>query len=265
MTTTTFDTYLRGVLGLSPNTVLRYTKTVAAWTGWLGNRPPTHDAAREWLSAIENPKSRRVHAAGLKAWFAWLDPRNPLAVRVRVGQSLPKPLTLAELHRAVTFSQGKRRLMVLTLAFSGLRLEEFISLRPQSIMDDAPAIRVTGKGDKERVIDIPPTLHRMLQEEAKARRQGYLFRGQKARNPMHPNTVYHAMREIGMAVGIPDLHPHRLRHTYATWLYALTRDPFYVARQMGHVTIQTTMGYAGMATAPAGITTMEDLLRWVSS
>ena len=262
-----FEAHLRTALGLSDNTVVRYTKTLAAFGRWLRGQPASHELAISWLSGFQNARSKHVHAAGLKAWYSWVTPRDPLVIRVRTEASVPKPIPLYELRRVVAFAQGLDRLIVLTLAFSGLRISEFNTLTHASLEADAKAIRVVGKGAKERVVPIAPSLYAMLGERAAERlhrRGGYLFPGERVGTAMHQNTVRARVAAIGRVVGVAGLHPHTFRHFYATWFYHFHPRDIDTAGALGHAGLGTTKGYVDLnREPPPGVTDMESLLRGV--
>jgi len=257
-----FVTFLRNERGLADASIEVYERSVRLFQGYLAGRPPSQELAGAWLSGFEKGRTRSTYAAGLRLWMAFLG--VPFKVRVKLEQSLPKPVAVEDLRRMLLFAQGTDQLVILTFAFAGLRLSEITGLRCEHIQREALALRLFGKGRKERLIEIPPTLHRRLIEETRGRLTGPLWSRRSPRKGMSESAYYEVVVTTGRAAGVK-VHPHQLRHFFATWTYALRPDAFYLGRMLGHTDPKTSYGYAGLVTVPSGIHTMEDLLKWVTA
>ena len=259
-----FARHLSQELGLAESTIAVYSRMVANYQKWLGQRPETPELAAKYIATFPGDNTRSVVASALRTYFAWAHPDTPLKVRVKVPQSLPKPITRGELWLLVRGAEGSLKILILLMAFAGLRVTEACELRSSSILQDNQALRILGKGRKERLIPIPRTLHAIFKAQVQGRRVGSpVFPGQGRRTFLSRYTVEHALSALGDKVGVHGMHPHRLRHFYASWRYALTKDAFLVAREMGHSDPKTTYGYAGLVQVPVGIECMEDLLKEV--
>ena len=254
-----FKAYLRDVEGLSKSTVRVYSEAIRRYL--LAYPTPVAASAVHWLSNFSSDNTRSTLASGLRAYFAWKG--QPLKVKVRVGESLPNPLSLGDLWlllRGVR-TRPTLQLQVLTMAFAGLRVTELCELRTGNIVSEVQALRLRGKGKKERIIPLTAPLYLMMVTASVSKRPGSpLFPGQGTNRFVSRYSVEHAVSEAGRAAGITvPVYPHRLRHFYATWRYALTKDGFLVAREMGHSSPATTYGYAGLVQVPAGVHSMADV------
>ena len=158
----------------------------------------------------------------------------------------------ADLGRA----RGSKRavideLICLLLIEAGLRADEVCNLRlkdlPTYHNKDSVWIH-NSKGGVSRAVEIPQKLTRAIKRFCRLCRKGaspedplfVSFTGK----PMCYMTLYQKIRRIGKESGIGKLHPHMLRHTYATRLYAVEKDLLFVSDQLGHSNVSTTHIYA---------------------
>lgn len=194
-----------------------------------------------------------ANAAGASAVRA---PKQP--------KSLPKPLTTEDARQAVSASQqldeepwiAARNAAVLTLLYgSGLRISEALDLDGGEITGkDCKAIRVTGKGDKTRLV---PLLPAAVQAVAEYRRLcpydlhsgATLFRGARG-GPLQPAIVQRAVKKLRSALNLPDTAtPHALRHSFATHLLGRGGDLRTIQELLGHASLSTTQIYTDVDTA----------------
>ena len=158
----------------------------------------------------------------------------------------------ADLSRARGSKQGViDELICLLLVQAGLRAGELCNLRLRNLppYHSKDCIRVeVGKGGVARTIDIPKKLSQAIKlfcslHHKKAKPEDYLFVSCKGKQLCYM-TVYQKIRRIGQQSGVGKLHPHMLRHTYATKLYGVERDLLFVSDQLGHSNVSTTQIYA---------------------
>jgi site-specific recombinase XerD len=189
------------------------------------------------------------HLRGLLdyAWRTGRTDRNVLdgfQVQDRNPRKPPRVLTLEEAERLVkacrkdTPGERRDRMIVLLLYGCGLRTKELCGLRVQDV--DAPRKELLirqGKGDKERVVPIPPAVHTELLEyllERRARR-GPLFRTEKKRTAVSARLVGAAVRQAAERANIEGpVTPKTLRHTYATHLMDQGVDIGVLSVLLGH-------------------------------
>ncbi len=193
-----------------------------------------------------------ANAAGAAAMRA---PKQP--------KSLPKPLTADDARRTVSASQqldeepwiAARNAAVLTLLYgSGLRISEALGLDGGEIAgQNCKAIRVTGKGEKTRLV---PLLPAAVQAVAEYRRlcpydlhpETKLFRGARG-GPLQPAIVQRAMQKLRSALNLPDTAtPHALRHSFATHLLGRGGDLRTIQELLGHASLSTTQIYTEVDT-----------------
>lgn len=151
---------------------------------------------------------------------------------------------------------GMRDKTMLELLYGcGLRVSELASLNRSSILDEGEFLRVVGKGNKERIVPLGGTAALALAVyERGAREQLHSKRvsAPKDGSALFLNVrgtritrqgVFGIVQAAGRTVGIKDLHPHTLRHTFATHLLEGGADLRVIQELLGHADIATTQIY----------------------
>ena len=175
-----------------------------------------------------------------------------------VKSRVPEPLAPREValilnaigDGATSVEVLRRRVIHETLHKTGLRASELLDLRPEDIHIDEPHpyIRVRcGKGGKQRHVPISQALAPWLRKWSEARPPSDWFfcrvRKHTAGSKMKDDELRTMVRRAGEAAGIPGVHPHKWRHTYATELLAQGCTIREVQMCMGHASIATTQVY----------------------
>jgi integrase len=161
-------------------------------------------------------------------------------------------------HRraAIARAHGTRRavldsILIELLLNSGLRGSELCALKICDLpaAHGKPAIYVSrGKGSKPRTIEISSVLAARITEYTKTERKwakprSWAFVNERGRRLKYWS-LYRKIKRIGRAVGLPWLHPHTFRHTYAVHLRSLSQDSFFIRDQLGHTDMNTTSIYS---------------------
>ncbi|MEM7221293.1 MAG: site-specific tyrosine recombinase XerD [Pseudomonadota bacterium] len=261
--------------GLAANTLAAYRRDLTQFADYL--------APRQLLAARENdlqqffasslaaglaPRSvgrllsclRGYYRHALRRGRIDADPTAGVA-HPRLPRRLPRSLSERDVERLLASPDvetplGLRdRAMLELLYATGLRVSELIGLRVESVNRRQGAVRVVGKGDKERLVPIGVVaLDWLLRYEREAldaldpeRRAGVLFPSRLAR-PMTRQTFWHAIRRWAKLAGLRDLpSPHTLRHAFATHLLNHGADLRAVQMMLGHADLSTTQIYTHVA------------------
>lgn len=213
---------------------------VAAFLGVPGWSASTRMSARSALMSLHE----WMVADGIRS-------DNPVrAVKpVRKPPGVPRPAP----ENVVTLAldggcDDRTRLMVLLGAYAGLRRSEIASLHTDQITDTH--IRVTGKGDKTRLIPLHPVLKDSLR--AVLGTTGFVFPG-KDGGPVSARTVNRVVNRVLPA----GMSTHTLRHRFATQVLSRSHDLRAVQTLLGHSSVATTQIYTQV--------TDEDLSRAVGA
>jgi integrase/recombinase XerD len=264
--------------GLSDNTLAAYRADLEAFTRWLAaERARSLCEARrsdllEYLAMLarqgRKPRSTARLLSCLRQFYGHLLRQGSIAndptSRVdppRLGRPLPSTLTEAEVEALLgapdtSDARGHRdRTMLELLYASGLRVTELVTLRPQAISLTQGVVRVTGKGDKERLVPLGEEAVRWLVEYARGPRaeilgprvSDYLF--PTARSAcMTRQAFWQLIKRYAVAAGVNrPLSPHTLRHAFATHLLNHGADLRVVQMLLGHSDLSTTQIYTHVA------------------
>lgn len=208
--------------------------------------------------------SPRSLARLLSAWrgfYDWLArhgeiPANPCkGIRApRAARTLPEALSPDDASRLVALEDesdaGIRDRALFELAYScGLRVSELTGLDAQAVDRSAGEVRVTGKGSKTRVVPVGApaleALDRWLPVRARLAAPGEaaLFVGRSGRR-LSPREVQRRIKRRAAAAGLPvDVHPHMLRHSFASHVLQSSGDLRAVQEMLGHASIASTQVY----------------------
>ena len=179
------------------------------------------------------------------------------AVRApRAGRSLPRPLPAPAAREMVDPDSAldeepwiaSRNTAVLTLLYGcGLRISEALTLARADAPSDS-ALRVIGKGGKERVVPVLPVVAAAIAEYLRlcpyhTPPGGPLFVGARGER-LNPRIVQRAMARLRGALRLPaSATPHALRHSFATHLLAAGGDLRMIQELLGHASLSTTQVY----------------------
>lgn len=169
----------------------------------------------------------------------------------KVRRKLPQVLDVDEAGALVESDSGGKlalrdRAMLELFYSSGLRLSELVGLRWLDLSLDDGEVRVLGKGSKTRIV--PVGRHAITALRALGAEQGMppespIFRG-RGGAPINPRTVQLRLKTLALQQGIPKhIHPHLLRHTFASHMLESSGDLRAVQELLGHADIATTQIY----------------------
>lgn len=206
------------------------------------------------------PKSLLVQMAALRFLFfkvlkrRWSRDDLPLPRSGR--RQVPVVLSQQEVARLIDAAPNLRyRTILMTLYSTGMRRAELCQLRPEDIDKERMVVRIRqGKGGRDREVPLSPKLHEQLRTYYRSlrRRNGWLFPSLLARRPDEPitdKTVWHACETATRRAGITKaVHPHTLRHSFATHLYDHGADLPLIQDLLGHADPRDTMIYVHLST-----------------
>ncbi len=275
-----FERYLEFERRASPNTRAAYRRDLRSLDEYLARRgarasPMAFDRVdvyvlRGWLGEIARtvqPATVARKLAAVRSLFRWgrrkghlrRDPAAELA-SPKVRRPLPTLLSVDAASRVVESSDAGtpsalRDAAILELLYgSGLRVSELAGLDLAALDLGARSVRVLGKGNKERIVPFGSKCDEAL--------QAYLARRAELAHPrtraLDPRAVFVSrrgrrmpVREIqrlvkragALGAGRADLHPHALRHAFATHLLDGGADLRAIQELLGHASLTTTQRY----------------------
>lgn len=258
---------------LSPRTVAAYETDLAQVQRWLESNgcSPLESATREeladMLSALgfggSAPTSVRRKLSSLRSFYRFLQEErrrsdNP-AERLRspkLPARLPHALTVPQAAAVVEAWKGDghlstRNRALMELAYgAGLRESELVDMTVARLDLEEGLVRPRGKGSKERLVPIGGSAVRWLGRYVdvvrpvllSSRSTPALFLTCRG-NPLSRMTVWSIVRRAADMAGVEGVHPHTLRHSFATHLLQGGADLRVVQELLGHSDIRTTEIY----------------------
>jgi site-specific recombinase XerD len=245
----------------------------ARWASGQELQPATidHRALRRYAASLSErgqaPATVARKLAALRGFFRALvelgergDNPAELLSSPKRPQHLPRVLkpadvaTLLDGIPATTPLELRDRAMFELAYSSGLRAEELVSLDLDAVEFDAERVRVEGKGDKTRLVPTGEHALRAIERYlARARpaldngEDGALFLSKTGRR-LSTSDVRRRLRvwtqhAAAQVPGVGDLHPHALRHSFATHLLEGGADLRAIQELLGHASISTTQVY----------------------
>ncbi|MFU8784461.1 tyrosine recombinase XerC [Aliidiomarina sp.] len=267
---TRFIDYLRDVRGYSTHSVGSYqrqlTKAIVELEALGVERWQEVDVTTverlvmAWRHAGAGPSTLHQRLAALRTFFDALVARGELSANpakvVKAPKSpkrLPKNLDIDAILQLLEFPADdplalRDRAMFELMYSSGLRLAELVSLNVNDIQPDRE-LRVTGKGNKTRIVPYGKEAAKWLRQWLAERNtwpssdQPALFLS-KQQKRLTPRSVQLRLKKWGVEQGLFDnLHPHKLRHSFATHMLEASSDLRAVQEMLGHANLSTTQIY----------------------
>ncbi len=270
-----YQNYLRLERGLSENSILNYSLDIKKLAQWLNTNKIeispvdiSEEILQEFIYEVAkkvNPRTQSRLISGLKGFFNYLifeDYRktNPLELieAPKLGRNLPDTLAVEEIDAIISAidlssKQGERnRAIIETLYGCGLRVSELTSLKISDLYFEEGFIKVTGKGDKQRLVPIGPTTEKYINIYKKEVRihqnihpaaMDTVFLNQHGR-PLTRAMIFTIVKRLAEKAGIhKTISPHTFRHSFATHLLENGADLRAIQQMLGHESITTTEIY----------------------
>ena len=249
---------------------------LAAWATANGLNPENVDykALRRWAARLSQrgaaPRTMARKLASTRSLFRSLVEHGQIAANPadllpapKLPHSLPKTLKPADISRllekipaATPLEQRDRALFEIAYS-SGLRAEELVDLDTSSIDFDGEQVRIEGKGGKTRFVPVGEPALRSI--------AAYLERGRPALQSAEPDPALF-LSKSGKRLSTSDVrrrlrvwarhastqtgvHPHALRHSFATHLLEGGADLRAIQEMLGHASISTTQVYTRVESA----------------
>jgi integrase/recombinase XerD len=278
MTLDIIDTFLDMLWaeqGVSENTLSAYGSDLKIFSKWLKEKTlievMSDDIsaflAYRYKQGIGNRSTARI-LSSLRKFYGYLLRENRIGIDPTslidlpyIGRKLPVSLSeqdvesLLKAPETINVLGHRDRTMLEMLYATGLRVSELVGLRLEQVSFRQGVVRITGKGNKERLVPVGEEAMTWLQEYCektrpqllKEHRCEFLFVTQRAEG-MTRQAFWHIIKRHSKQAGITkDLSPHTLRHAFATHLLNHGADLRVVQLLLGHSDLSTTQIYTHIA------------------
>ncbi len=271
-----FKTYLKLERSLSANSIQAYLNDIAKLYQYFegidkdpGIKEVTANDLKLFISWINElgmlPSTQARVISGLKSFFGFLlleelidtDP-TALLEAPRQTKKLPDTLNIHEINQLIeaidaSKPDGMRSKAIIEVLYGcGLRVSELVGLRISNIYEDQEYIKVTGKGNKERIVPIGAValkyLNIYIREtrvhlDIKKGNEDYIFLNRSG-TALSRISVFTMIKGLAEKVALKKtISPHTFRHSFATHLIEGGADLRAVQEMLGHSSITTTEIY----------------------
>ena len=273
-----FLAWARVETGLSPATLEAYARDLRQMAEDLTNHRVKHPGKvtmqhlAEHLQRLRRergmePSTVTRHLATIRVFYRWLHAerrieRDParLLERPHRWRKLPGTLTPGQMRKLVEAPTAEHsemwlrdRAMLEIMYAAGLRASEVGTLKMNDYNDTLASVMVLGKGNKQRLVPLGDPAVNAIRQYLNECRPG-LARFQDGRDkfklflsfsgkPLERVAVWQIVRKYAAIARVPGVHPHKLRHSFATHLLAGGADLRVVQELLGHSDINTTQVY----------------------
>lgn len=277
-----FFEYLRFEKRYSPHTLLSYQTDLRQFAEYLQTEyelaepaQADHTLIRSWVVSLMqqelDPRTVNRKIACLRSYYKFLlqtgaATRNPM-LRIKspkVAKKLPDFVPEDSLNGLLnsfefpdTFAGARDQLVLELLYGTGIRLSELIGIRLDDVSLPSHTVRVTGKGNKQRIVPLNPTLLAVLNKYLAQKQQefGTTDNAQRALlvtdkgDPLYEKLVYRTVKHYlsQITTASSQQHPHVLRHSFATHLLGKGADLNAIKELLGHANLAATQVYTHLS------------------
>jgi integrase/recombinase XerC len=276
-----FLDFLRYEKRFSPHTVIAYQTDLMQFADYVRKEyeleepaHATHPLIRDWVVNLMgqdlDPRTVNRKVACLRSYYKFLlrihrIEANPM-LRIKapkMAKKLPEFVPEESLNRLLnsfefeaTFAGARDQLVLEMLYGTGIRLAELLGIAAADVDAGARTVRVTGKGNKQRLVPLNPSLLLVLARYDTARTAEFgpgladspLLRTDKG-EPLYEKLVYRTVKKYlsQVSTSAAHQHPHALRHAFATHLLGKGADLNAIKELLGHASLAATQVYTHLS------------------
>ena len=221
-------------------------ETCSAWIGSL-------------YSQNNNPRSIQRHLSSAKGFFRFLKKNNlidsspfDLVTSPKSSTNLPEVLSPEDVEQLLNFKPTNmieiRDMAIVELMYSsGLRVSETVNININDFEENKSFLRVLGKGSKTRLVPMGRfainAINDWLEERDKLQSDtDALFLNVKGTR-LTVRSIQLRLKKMAVKQGLPPIHPHMLRHSFATHMLESSGDLRTIQELLGHSSLSTTQIY----------------------
>ena len=268
-----YSTYLKLEKSLQPNSIDAYISDITKFANFIGDEEAlphaTLEQMREFLASLTdigiNARSQARLLSAIRSFYQFMKldgyiehDNTELLKSPKLAMHLPEVLTLQEIDDIINSidlskNEGQRnRAIIETLYSCGLRVSELCSLKLSDLYIKEQFIRVTGKGDKQRLVPISSRAIAEIEAYFEDRNrinikrgyEDYIFISERLKKPLSRIMVFRMIKDAVNMAGInKTVSPHTFRHSFATHLLEGGANLRVIQAMLGHESIATTEIY----------------------
>ena len=261
--------FVSQVKNLSENTTKSYERDLKKLCAFLDNIQITNysqinaDICSAWIGDLysqnNNPRSIQRHLSSAKGFFRFLKKNNlitsspfELVTAPKSPSNLPDVLSPEDVEQLLNFKPSSlieiRDMAIVEVMYSsGLRVTETVNINIADFEEEMSFLRVLGKGSKTRLVPMGrfavSAINNWIVERKKiATNTDALFLNSKGTR-LTVRSVQLRLKKMALKQGLPPIHPHMLRHSFATHMLESSGDLRTIQELLGHSSLSTTQIY----------------------
>ena len=261
--------YIFQVKNLSPNTANSYKRDLLKLSSYMESlgivsySKITDDIGTGWIGSLfssnNNPRSIQRHLSSAKGFFKFLKKNSiiesspfELVNAPKTPQHLPDVLSPEDVEQLLSLKPVDvleiRDLAIVELMYSsGLRVSETANIDLNDFEEEMSFLRVLGKGSKTRIVPLGRYAINAIQNwinerEKYSEKSKALFINLKG-SRLSVRSIQLRLKRLALKQGLPPVHPHMLRHSFATHMLESSGDLRTIQELLGHSSLSTTQIY----------------------
>ena len=261
--------FISQVKNLSNNTAKSYLRDLKKFSDFVEKlhiskySEITDDICSAWIGDLFtkniNPRSIQRHISSAKGFFKFLKKNNvvnsspfELITAPKTPNNLPEVLSPEDVEQLLKFKPTSvieiRDLAIIELIYSsGLRVSETININLNDFEEDMSFLRILGKGAKTRLVPVGKYAKSAINAWLIARNKiinstDALFLNLRGKR-ISIRSVQLRLRKMALKQGLAPIHPHMLRHSFATHMLESSGDLRTIQELLGHSSLSTTQIY----------------------
>ena len=261
--------FISQVKNLSNNTANSYLRDLKKFSDFVERlniskySEITDDICSAWIGDLFskniNPRSIQRHISSAKGFFKFLKKNNvvnsspfELITAPKIPNNLPEVLSPEDVEQLLKFKPTSvieiRDLAIIELIYSsGLRVSETININLNDFEEDMSFLRILGKGAKTRLVPVGKYAKSAINEWLIERNKiinstDALFLNLRGKR-ISIRSVQLRLRKMALKQGLAPIHPHMLRHSFATHMLESSGDLRTIQELLGHSSLSTTQIY----------------------
>ena len=261
--------YVTDVKNLSKNTSLSYNRDLKKLAEFVTSLNISsyelidEDICSAWIGDLynkgNNPRSIQRHLSSAKGLFRYLKKNGlissspfDLVTAPKTSSNLPDVLSPEDVEQLLNFKPSSlieiRDMAIIELMYSsGLRVSETVGVNISDFEEDMSFLIVIGKGTKTRLVPlgrfaINAIKNWLLEREKIVRKTDALFLNSQGTR-LSVRSVQIRLKALALKQGLPPIHPHMLRHSFATHMLESSGDLRTIQELLGHSSLSTTQIY----------------------
>ena len=240
------------IRNFSAKTIKSYLYAVENFLKYAKNRELNENTVKDYIVYLlksKNPSSVSLSLSAIKFFFECVLRQKISIPNPKKNKPIPEVMTISEIKKLIEATSNIKHRMIIKLMYGcGMRVSELTSLKKDDFNFSEGLIHIRlSKGRKDRFVKIPDSMKQELKDYSNLNGDDVFFpssRGGKLTTATIQKIIKNSAKKAGIKKNI---HPHTLRHSFATHLLEQGIDLRIIQKLLGHSDIKTTQIYLSVS------------------